>query len=61
MSANDRKSAVIAQMAALTGFIHGDGREAFNTLSNGSRAELMALFATLADDLKRLNETDAQA
>ncbi|CAN7470620.1 hypothetical protein [Paraburkholderia hospita] len=54
MTANNRKSALLGQMAALANFMHVDGIEAFNDLSDTTRDELQSLFNALNDELQQL-------
>jgi hypothetical protein len=54
MSANDKKSALLGQMAALAGFMYCDGREAFAVLPSRTRDELRILFDALNDELQEL-------
>ncbi|AGK50160.1 hypothetical protein BTI_4338 [Burkholderia thailandensis MSMB121] len=47
-----RISQILAQLAALTDFMHGDGCEAFAALSDGTQRELQCLFVTLGAELQ---------
>ena len=50
----ERFSAVVGQMSLLAGFMFCDGREAFETLSAGTGAEMQMLFNALNGELQEL-------
>jgi hypothetical protein len=54
MSADDKKRALLGQMAALSGFMHVEGRDGFARLPDSTQAELQTLFNTLNDELQEL-------
>jgi len=51
---NDRKTAVLGQMAALADFMHVGGRDAFALLPNSTQFELRALFDALNNEFQEL-------
>ncbi|WP_416047927.1 hypothetical protein [Cupriavidus basilensis] len=51
---NVRLPAVVAQLSALANFMFADGREAFELLTDHSKANLRVMFDMLRDDFDEL-------